>query len=69
MQTLGRLHSNSSWKEPLFHLEYEVETLDVLFAFEMRLAAELEDRGVLYETVISIGLHTYHLTYYVYATP
>ena len=64
---LSNLPSNSSSKKPLFKLEYEIESLDVLFAFEYRMAVELEDQDVEYETEISIDTATYHITYFVYA--
>jgi len=67
VQVLSNLPSNSSSKKPLFKLEYEIESLDVLFAFEYRMAVELEDQDVEYETEISIGAATYHITYFVYA--
>jgi hypothetical protein len=69
METLTRLASNSSSPNPLFRLEYEMDSLDVLFAFEFSMAAELEDQTVSYSTEISIGDHTYSLTYLIYATP
>lgn len=68
MAPSSHLPSNSS-SRPLFKLEYDIETLDVLFAFELTLAAELEDRGIQYETEIAIGPDHYSITYYVYATP
>ena len=46
-----------------------MHSLDVLFAFELSMAAELEDQTVSYSTEISIGDHTYSLTYLIYATP
>ena len=57
MGTLSRLPSNSSSPKPLFKLEYEIETLDVLFAFELQLSAELEGQNILYDTEIFIGRH------------
>ena len=69
MGTLSRLPSNSSSPKPLFKLEYEIETLDVLFAFELQLGAELEGQNILYDTEIFIGSDTYSITYYVYAAP
>lgn len=46
-----------------------MDSLDVLFAFEFSMAAELEDQAVSYSTEISIGDHNYSLTYLIYATP
>lgn len=69
MGTLSRLPSNSSSPKPLFKLEYEIETLNVLFAFELQMAAELEGQNILYDTEIAIGPKHYSITYYVYATP
>lgn len=46
-----------------------MDSLDVLFAFEFSMAAELEDQTVSYDTEVSIGSDTYSLTYLIYATP
>ena len=46
-----------------------MDSLDVLFAFELSLAIELESKNVLYDTEIEIGEHTYHITYVIYASP
>jgi hypothetical protein len=44
-----------------------MDSLDVLFAFELSMATELEDQQVLYDTAVSVGLYTYVLTYIIYA--
>jgi len=44
-----------------------MDSLDVLFAFELSMATELEDQQVLYDTAVSVGVHTYVLTYIIYA--
>ena len=67
MGILSRLPSNSSSPKLLFNLEYEIETLDVLFSFELTMSAELEDRDIPYDTEITIGSNHYFITYYVYA--
>lgn len=67
MGILSRLPSNSSSPKLLFNLEYEIETLDVLFSFELTMSAELEDRDIPYDTTITIGPNHYFITYYVYA--
>ena len=67
MGILSRLPSNSSSPKLLFNLEYEIETLDVLFSFELTMSAELEDRDISYDTEITIGPHPYFITYFVYA--
>ena len=55
--------------ETAVQARYEIETLDVLFAFELQLGAELEGQNILYDTEIFIGLNNYSITYYVYAAP
>ena len=67
MGILSRLPSNSSSPKLLFNLEYEIETLDVLFSFELTMSAELEDRDIPYDTEITIGPNHYFITYFVYA--
>ena len=67
MGILSRLPSNSSSPKLLFNLEYEIETLDVLFSFELTMSAELEDRDIPYDTEITIGPNHYFRTYFVYA--
>ena len=69
MEILSRLPSNSSSPKALFKLEYEIQSLDVLFAFEFNLAAELEDQNILYDTEISVNKHNYSITYFIYAAP
>jgi hypothetical protein len=46
-----------------------MDSLDVLFAFELSIAIQLEGQNVSYNTTIEIGEHTYHITYLVYASP
>jgi len=46
-----------------------MDSLDVLYAFEFSMAAELEGQNISYDTEVSIGLTTYLLTYSIYATP
>ena len=67
MGILSRLPSNSSSPKLLFNLEYEIETLDVLFSFELTMSAELEDRDISYDTEITIGPNHYFITYFGYA--
>lgn len=69
MAILSRLPSNSSSPKPLFQLEYEIETLDVLFAFELQMGSELEGQQIVYDTELAVGPESYSLTYYIYASP
>lgn len=44
-----------------------MDSLDVLFAFDLSMATELEDQQVLYDTEVAVGVRTYSLTYMIYA--
>ena len=65
---MSHLPSNSSSPKALFRLEYEIQRLDILFAFELQMAAELEGQNISYDTEIAIGPEHYAITYFIYAT-
>ena len=62
------LPSNSYSKRPLFHLQYEMDQLDVLLEFDFRIAVEFEGISAVYDTEVFFGEDKYVVNYIVYAT-